>query len=173
MIYYAGIGSRKISVEEELYISDLGKKFSKMGFFLYSGHADGADMAFEKASDPELSVIWLPWKDFNGKINSNTGIVVGDREEAKESLKYHPNPKSLSKGGRALMGRNRFQVLGDPPLYPMVDFIVCCADEFNGKLLGGTSQAIRIANKYNIPYFNIRYLENRSKLDNYISIISL
>ena len=173
MIYYAGIGSRKISVEEELYITDLAKKFSEKGYILYSGHADGADMAFEKGADPDKSVIWLPWKDFNGKLYTDKAFVVGDREEGIESLKYHPNPNRLSRGGKALMTRNHFQVLGDPPVYPMVDFVVCCADEIRGKISGGTAQAIRLAKIYNIPYFNIRYIHNRNNLTDYISIFDL
>lgn len=172
-IYYAGIGSRKISVEEELYITGLAKRFSEQWFILYSGHADGADMAFEKGADPDKSVIWLPWNDFNGKLYSKKAFVVGGRNDRIDTLKYHPNYKSLSRGSKALMIRNSFQVLGDPPVYPMVDFIVCCANEIRGEISGGTAQAIRLAKIYSIPYFNIRYIHNRNKLTEYISILDL
>ena len=175
MIYYAGIGSRRISVEEELYISDLGKKFSDLGFCLYSGHADGADMTFEKASDPELSVIWLPWEGFNGKLYSKNGIVVGDREEGRRTMEaFHPSPTRLGRGGKALISRNHFQIYGDPPLYPMVDFVVCCAD-YDGpyKIRGGTGHAIRLASQLGIGWFNIRDLKERKRLDDYISIINM
>ena len=50
------------------------------------------------------------------------------------------------------MGRNSYQVLGYH-LDSAVDFILCYTK--NGKDVGGTSQAIRIARDYNIPIFNI------------------
>lgn len=177
---YAGIGSRKISVEEEIYITDLAKKFSEKGFILYSGHADGADMAFEKGADPDKSVIWLPWEGFNGKLFTEKAFVVGGRNDRKDTLKYHPNYKSLYRSAKGLMIRNSFQVLGDPPVYPMVDFVVCCSDPLRRSTLGlgdgvqgGTGHAIRIANAYYIPWFNIRVLEERKRLEEFLSVQEL
>lgn len=169
MISYAGIGSRRISEEESNYIRTLSKTFSSYDFTLYSGHAEGADLAFESGSSN--SVIWLPWDGFNGVVDG-ISFIVGERDEGISSIsKYHPNPSSLGRGARLLMSRNHFQIHGDGPLYPMVSFVVCCSDEINGRVVGGTGQAIRIALDLGIPYFNIRNISSRVKLMDYVSLL--
>ena len=49
------------------------------------------------------------------------------------------------------MARNSYQVLGYDLNTPS-SFIVCYTK--NGKLTGGTAQALKIAKDYNIPIFN-------------------
>ncbi len=157
MFAYAGIGSRRITFEEEKAIRRIAKKLSELNFWLYSGRADGADIAFELGADSNKSVIMLPWKDFNGKVFSNKSFVVGDKEEGLSAIDYfHPFPRGLSRGGRALMCRNYYQVHGYDR-YPQVEFVLCCAGvDHNGKVCGGTGHAVRIAIDKGIPYFNIR-----------------
>ncbi len=54
-----------------------------------------------------------------------------------------------------MMARNWHQIVGYDS-YPPVSFVVCCANESNGEVIGGTGQACRIAKDFNIPIFNIR-----------------
>lgn len=47
MICYTGIGSRETPAEILEIFEHLGAWFAKKGYTLRSGHADGADAAFE------------------------------------------------------------------------------------------------------------------------------
>jgi len=66
--------------------------------------------------------------------------------------KYHPNWNRLSIGAQKLMVRNCMQILGFTGDIP-TDFVVCWTKD--GKASGGTGQAIRIADDYQIPVYNI------------------
>ena len=159
MLSYAGIGSRSITPLEQNRISHIATKLSKH-FVLYSGNADGADIAFQKGSQGQC-VLMLPWAGFNKQNYDMThcleSFVVGNTTEALQSVKdFHPNPGPLSRGVRCLMARNYHQVFGVGK-YPKVSFVVCCADEDKkGNVKGGTGQAVRLAISESIPVINIR-----------------
>lgn len=156
---YAGIGSRKISEEQKSIIEKVARTLSQ-DFTLYSGNADGADITFQIGAGKN-SVAWIPWPKFNFN-NYDASLLCGrvfagpTNPGSRESVdKFHPAPHSLSQGARKLMERNYFQVMGDM-LHPQVKFVLCCPVEYyrkNGKLVvsGGTSQAVRIAQHFNIP----------------------
>lgn len=181
MIYYTGIGSRRISNDEDTLLTGLGRMFANNDFVLYSGHADGSDKAFEKgvgmSSNPQNAVMWLPWENFNGELLAGDSFVVGDMEDGRRSMeKFHPNVDRLSKGGKALMSRNHYQIYGMPSLYPMVDFVVCCADtEKNNakKIKGGTGHAIRLASDLGISWFNMRIEGDYDRLMDYVNTLLL
>jgi hypothetical protein len=178
MIAYAGIGSRKITEQEEQLIHKIAGKLSDAGFILYSGNAEGSDIAFQTGSKGKC-VLLLPWKNFNrdkyALDNCIARIDVGKTDEGKASIaKYHPSPKSLTFGGQCMMSRNYHQIMGINEVYsvspnyskdkeiitqsfPPVSFVICCAirDE-NGNIVGGTGQACRIAADIGVPVFNIR-----------------
>lgn len=158
MLAYAGIGSRRITNAEEAIIKKVASKLSNH-FILYSGNADGSDITFQNGSGGNC-VLMLPWYRFNNlsyDLNMcQKALVVGDTEEGLESVvKYHPNASRLSKGGRALMCRNYHQIHGYGS-YPMVRFVVCCADQKGDTVIGGTGQAVRIAQDNDIPVVNLR-----------------
>jgi hypothetical protein len=65
--------------------------------------------------------------------------------------------KRLSNGGKRLMSRNYHQIHGYGE-YPMVSFVVYCADDMgDGRVAGGTGQAVGIAKGLGIPTVNIRW----------------
>ena len=75
------------------------------------------------------------------------------RERSKEiAKKFHPSWNFLSDGGRKLMIRNTFQILGKDLESP-ASFVVCWTP--GGKISGGTGQALRIAKSLSIPIFNL------------------
>jgi hypothetical protein len=174
MISYAGIGSRTITDREKAIIRKVASELSKKDLVLYSGNASGSDINFQIGSNKKC-VVFLPWEGFNTKeydvSNSIKSYVVGHSGLGMQSVKqFHPNPTSLSNGGKALMARNYHQVAGYDT-FPQVSFVICCA---NYKIVdnmmqveGGTGQAVRIANYKNIPVINIRsenWLEQIKKL---------
>jgi predicted Rossmann fold nucleotide-binding protein DprA/Smf involved in DNA uptake len=50
-IFYAGIGARETPDDVLHLMYLLGRKLATDGYVLRSGHADGADLAFEKGCD--------------------------------------------------------------------------------------------------------------------------
>lgn len=150
MKYYAGIGSRETPKEIlDLFIT-LGEGLAKTGYTLRSGHAQGADQAFEKGCDKAggSKEIYLPWRGFE---NSKSELVVSNPKAFAIASTFHPRYPYLSQGAQKLQARNSHQVLGKD-LNEASDFIICWTKD--GKGSGGTGQAIRIANYYKIPVFD-------------------
>lgn len=148
--YYAGIGSRETPIEILKLFTQLGKFLANKNYILRSGHAEGADSAFEHGCDTVngQKEIYLPWNGFEG---SNSQLVVSDKKAFEIAEKFHPYWNNLKQGGQKLQARNSHQVLGNDLNTPS-NFIICWTK--NGKGSGGTGQAIRIAKSYNIPVFD-------------------
>lgn len=171
MIYYAGIGSRKTPEDVCRKMFTAGRTMAKLGFCLRSGGAAGADEAFESgvddwtashSNDPEstalLKEIYLPWKGFRKNLSELYGSCRDARILAKE---YHPNWANVSCAGRDFHARNVYQILGRDLQTPS-SFVLCWTPE--GKISGGTGQALRIAKDRGVPILNFATDE-----DDYIS----
>jgi hypothetical protein len=117
---------------------------------LRSGGAKGADTAFETGCDQAkgLKQIFLPWAGFNNNPSPIFGSTKGAKEIAK---KYHPAWDFLLPVARDFMGRNTYQILGLDLQNPAT--FVCCWTK-NGEIDGGTGQALRVANAYDVPIIN-------------------
>lgn len=157
---YCGIGSRSTppSVLDEM--ATIAKICHHHGYHLNSGGADGADTAFE---DSTLAVdgdcnIFLPWPNFNNHKGERFTRPKPDAYPIAATL--HPAWSFMKPPVKALLARNIHQVLGwslnDP-----VDFVVCyttdgaeSAAQYTIRT-GGTGIAIQLADKLNIPVFNL------------------
>jgi hypothetical protein len=126
----------------------IAEKLSRLNYTLRSGGADGADAAFERGA--ELKEIFIPWNGFNGLRSDGKTIIVPSICE-RYVRDFHPAPDKLSPGAFKLMNRNAYQVLG-PNLDDPVDFVLCWTKD--GKSVGGTRQAIQIAESLDVPVFN-------------------
>lgn len=145
---YAGIGSRETPAEILAIFASLAAWLARRGYTLRSGHADGADSAFESgcASVGGPAEIYLPWRGFNG---SNSELIWNSGDNSLAFARnYHPAFDRLSQGAQKLQARNTYQVLGYNLNSP-ARFIVCWTP--GGTASGGTGQAIRIARDRNIP----------------------
>jgi len=163
MKYYAGIGSRGTPPEILSFMTDIANFLSDTGYILRSGGAPGADTAFEAGvPDPTKKEIYLPWKGFNGNGSHRYRVTDAALKLASE---FHPAWDKLSYGARKLMGRNGYQVLGFDLSTPS-DFLICWTRD--GKLLGGTSQAIKIAWSRDIPVYNLFLDPARNKIKSWI-----
>jgi hypothetical protein len=141
-------------------MTELAKLLSK-SYILRSGHAEGADQAFEAGAD--LAEVWLPWKSFNSHIKNPAHIyrvITSSDKEAYNSLKFHPSGNKLKESICALMARNYRQIIGQD--VPNSEFVICWTSD--GKDSGGTGQAIRIATAHNIPVYNLFYKESYEKI---------
>lgn len=166
---YAGIGSR----ETPEHIRDLMYEFAhtsvKRGHVLRSGHAPGADQAFELGAiewldtyaefepNPARIELYLPWKSFEGGSPYAT-LEQPHANAHKLAARFHPNWQYLKQGARKLHARNCHQIFGADLVTPC-DLVVCWTPDGStdgeGKKCGGTGQALRIAAAYNIPVINL------------------
>src|SRR5882724_10418228 len=112
MKYYAGIGSRETPLAICQAMTMIAMEHSGAGYTLRSGHADGADMAFEAGAS--LKEIWLPWLGFNGSDSK----LLPSPEAFVMAEKYHPAWQKCSHAARKLHARNCHQVLGKISRHP-------------------------------------------------------
>lgn len=145
---YAGIGARATppDVLEEM------KKIAlhlQPTYTLRSGGAKGADSAFESGAGYNKE-IFIPWSGFNG---SDAPFVKPSGKVTAVARKHHPYWEKLSYSTRRLMERNVMIILGED-LKTRVDFVVCWTPD--GMDSGGTGHAIRVAEAYRIPVYNLR-----------------
>lgn len=120
-----------------------------------SGHADGADWAFEKGAQSRC-IAYLPSSSFNAHLISEAKKVVIPSNAMYDRITdaFHPNPTALKPFARLLMNRNACQVMG-LNLDKFTNYIVCWTKD--GQASGGTGQALRIAKHYKIPVLNMFY----------------
>ena len=161
--FYAGVGSRDTPKPVLDLMKEIAIELAEHGYILRSGHSDGADLAFERGSNGK-NQIWLPWKDFNYESPQaqglkHTGHFVYQYNWMADSIAkaLHPGWNNCSDGAKKLHTRNIYQVLG-PGLGVVQQetvsrFVVCWTAD--GKASGGTGQAIRCAEAYKIPIFNL------------------
>lgn len=152
MKLYAGIGSRETPEAICSVMSVMAGTLGRLGWVLRSGHAPGADIAFERGA--RFKQIILPWEGFNGASRGQFGHQVVPMDPAIElaARLHHPNWAACSSAARLLHMRNVCQILG-MDMHTPVQMVVCWTK--NGKTVGGTGQALRIAQSHGIPIFNL------------------
>lgn len=164
MNHYTGIGSRSTPVVILNLMAQLGRMLSKQNYILRSGHADGADQAFERGVDFDKMQIFLPWPTFNNPPRYSALVdeeprgfidtqgMHCEKEAAEIAEKFHPNWGACSRGARSLHTRNVYQVLGHDLKTPS-KFVICWTP--GASRGGGTGQALRIAEDRKIPIFDL------------------
>jgi hypothetical protein len=148
---YTGIGARKVPDKLKTQINYIGWFLAEQKYTLRSGAANGCDKAFEEGCDKfgGKKEIYLPWFKFN---DSESNLYNISEEAYEVAAHYHPNWNACTNASKKFLGRDVYQVLG-LDLKTETNFIVCYTPD--GKLVGGTSQALRIANDKGIKIFNI------------------
>jgi len=156
---YTGIGSRETPSDIQRKLTDTAKKLNSVGFTLRSGHADGADKAFEKGSNRKE--VYVPWSTFNG-FSGDFVDFDNDLKKftAKEFDKYRKGEAEwtrIKEPVQKIMMRNVKQIIGEDINNPIPsDFVVCWAEtDEEGNPVGGTGFAVHIAKKFDIPILNI------------------
>lgn len=141
-----------------------------------SGGADGCDLAFEVGCDSvngakeiylaqeqrEMSP-WAQERKIAPRRDGRTTKILGEAFTIMRH--YHPMPEMLGWYSERLMARNSHQVLGHDLMSP-VDFVVCYT--VDGKMAGGTSQALRIAIDRRIEIFNIAIPGDIDRLNTWV-----
>lgn len=160
---YTGVGSRKTPGEVLAYFVKVSAFLAEKGFTLRSGHAEGADLAFETGCDSVRGSkeIYVPWKRFNGSDSDLTPTQVA----FTKAKALHPAWEKLARGGRALHARNCHQVLG-VSLLAKSDFLICWT--LGGAATGGTRTAIVLAEENGVPIYNLGSKNGAAALDAFL-----
>ena len=166
---YTGIGSRETPAPVLENIIKIAGNLAKQGWILRSGHAEGADKAFEYGCNLASGEkqIYLPWKGFN---DSDSNLYLNFKEDRSGIQKLAMEIASsvipwwgkLRFGVKLLHTRNVFQVLGWDLKSPTN--LVVAWTPF-GKEVGGTRTALILAKDYNIPIINLA-IDNFDKVFN-------
>lgn len=171
MTAYAGIGSRKTPLGIQELMEYAADALRGRGYTLRSGHAPGADQAFEGGAYSDAEV-YLPWPNFEPDVPIDAGFILDRPADAAYRLaaQFHPAWGRLSNGARALHARNCHQVLG----YGLKDpakFVICWTPggtiDGTGQGEGGTAQALRIAHAHGIPVFNLARPEHLERVEDF------
>jgi hypothetical protein len=165
---YAGIGSRSTPSSTLSLIQRLGELFAKRGWVVRTGGAPGADRAFidgAQAGGGEVE-LYLPWRGFQGLRDATLDSPSVEATALAE--RFHPAWNRCGKGARLLHGRNSHQVLGvglDSP----VAFLACWTPDGSldgqGRRVGGTGQALRIASSLDVPIVNLARDQHREQVE--------
>lgn len=154
--YYTGIGSRETPPFIILLMRRIAEYQHTHGFTLRSGHAKGADQAFEWGANGRAE-IYLPWPTFEIEVELNgTAYDEPTPQAMKMAERFHPAWDRLNQGGQKLHARNCHQVLGYDLQTPS-KYVICWTRD--GLTIGGTATAIKIADKYCIPVLNLGKME--------------
>ncbi len=173
MSAYAGIGSRQTPPQILDLMTALARKLAQTGYTLRSGHAPGADQAFERGAGQDAE-IYLPWASFERAVCCSAGYTqpAPSPEALQLAGQHHPAWDRLKPAVRSLHARNCHQILGRDLSDP-VAFVVCWtpdgATTSPGPSTGGTGQALRLANANSIPVFNLARLEHLTRVESFIS----
>lgn len=157
-MFYAGIGARNTPPQILNMMTHLASKLEGLGYVLRSGGARGADTAFELGvSNPASKQIYLPSQTFNSKVAGQGSYINASQlphwQQAIATVnQFHPAPGKLSEFARSLMARNAMQVLGKTMSEP-AKMVVAWTP--GGQVVGGTGQALRMAQSYGIPIRNL------------------
>ena len=170
---YAGIGSRRTPEPVLQLLTALASQLARRGHVLRSGHAPGADQAFEHGAGARAEV-YLPWPSFESSVRCAAGYVQPEpsSEAVQMAAAHHPAWERLGRGARSLHARNCHQILGRD-LQDPVSFVVCWtpdgATTHPGPSTGGTGQALRLAAAHTIPVFNLARPEHLERVRAYIA----
>lgn len=165
---YTGVGSRSTPQAVLDEMCKIGRMFAAAGWTLRSGHADGADMAFERGCDSRYGdkEVYLPWFRFNGSNSRLHHIPEWAFQEAND---LHPKFQYLKLPLKKLHARNVLQVMGLEAGEPgQVSRVVVCWTP-NGDDVGGTATAIRLARYLEVPIINMALDGWQGEIRKYLS----
>lgn len=148
---------------------------AQRGWILRSGHAPGADQAFEAGAGSQAEV-YLPWPGFERSVPLVAQTVVERPHPAAFELatEHHPGWEYLPRGARALHARNAHQVLGADLRTP-VSFVLCWTSDGSldgrGADTGGTGQALRMAAARGVTVYNLCRADHAQRVTQGLSLV--
>lgn len=162
MTIITAVGSRKIPSGALQQFQQL-LRLCPLDWVAYTGEAEGCD---ETVFTTMNSVVFCTSEQAVERVSNSPFVQqsihcpsLDNWDQAMEiGEQFHPAWHRLNPGARRKIARNSYQVLGHDLNSP-TEMILCWTPD--GALTkttaetGGTGQAIRIANAYNIPVYNL------------------
>lgn len=157
----AGIGSRQTPKEVLEAFEQFARRasYGPYGAWFRSGHADGADYAFEKGARTKC-IVYLPWDGFNHDLpilGKAQALNFVDEDALRLVMDHEPYAGNCSNGVKLLKCRNVFQILGRE-MCRKSDLVVCWTP--GGNASGGTGLAIKLARRNDIPVIDVGSYKN-------------
>ncbi len=177
-VFYTGVGSRETPVDVLSLMTVVARRLSELNVILRSGGAPGADQAFQLGCNGKAE-IFLPWFSFESNFQKAWPVsykLNGPTMEAKILAQHsllHPNWYRLSQASQKLHARNCHQVLGLDLKTPSL-FVLCYTQDGAEKEsectreTGGTSTAIRLADRRGISCYNMRRPDALGRLKTFL-----
>lgn len=173
-IVYTGIGAREAPAAIIAIVEKIGAFMATKGYVLRSGGAEGCSVAFERGCDSAAGKkeIYLPWRGFNG--NNSPLYAVSERALSIASA-FNPAWVTLGDSAKKCAARYAHVIMGQDLKKPSA-FVICYTG--GGKQKGGTGQALKIAQKYKVPVFDIGAFEEtpeaiKEKLHEFLESLSI
>ena len=175
MFRVALIGSRELEknpkYKEDIKLChNICLALAHQGYTFTSGLCElGMDGIAQKAYSKALENGWVTEKNFEVYVatqeniqrsnlpNKHLAIVrnpdlIKESEDIAKSVMDEYHWIRCNEWSRGMHSRNCHQILGYDLKSP-VDCVICWTP--NGRIQGGTATAIKVANKYNVPVFNL------------------
>ena len=143
---FAGIGSQETPPDILELMKKISAQMYQKGHILRSGHAEGADLAFESQYPDNKEI-------FVARDATAEGIELASQ--------FHPAWNRCNEYARKLHGRNSMIILGKNLDTP-VDFVVAWTKK--GQFVGGTGLGLRMAYKREIPIYNLFFENDYTRL---------
>lgn len=165
--FYIGIGACATPPEVLALMTRAAFALLKRGYVLRSGHAIGADSAFERGAG-SAAQIFLPVPGWRGSVSTfhvgTFGAELWGR--AREiAAAHHPAFAGFSRLVQDLHTLGVFQVLG-PTLDSPSQFVLCWTAD--GEASGSTGQALRIAAAHGVSVYNLQRTRERAHVERHL-----
>lgn len=167
--HYTGIGARRTPSDMLALMTRAAFALLKRDYVLRSGHAAGADSAFERGAGA-VAQIFLPAPGWRGSASPFHPEAMEPALWARArtiAAAHHPAFASLERFVQDLHTRNVFQLLG-PGLDAPSDFVLCWT--LDGEASGGTGQTTRIAKAHGVPVYNLQRVRERRHVETHLSL---
>lgn len=165
MKYYAGIGPRKTPADVQNVMTDIARQLVPTGWCLRSGHANGADRAFERGAVNKQ--IFLPWEGFNGGYSNRINVAYREicDQQFDIAKKHHPAWNRCSPAAQRLLCRNVPIILGETLDDPVTCVITWLPEP---TYQGGTRHALNIAETYGVRVFDLNQRQDQIDMCKFI-----
>lgn len=176
---FTGVGSRRLDAYGEVLCRSVAAVIKDLGYILSTGDAtEGCDAVFWTCFPRKQRFRFGP---YNPEKKPKYGtIVIRDGTESYKRAHYfagflHPAYRFLPQWMKELHLRNVFQVLGSNLDHP-TEFLLCWTPDgaenakATSKKTGGTGTAIRCADKFGVPVFNLQRPDAIPRLEQYLGV---
>jgi len=162
MDFVACIGSRKLNSEERNLCYRIGQ-FLAQGYNIKSGNAIGADQSYARGVNfinSKQLYLYLPNEKYNNYaiIDGNNVCCKPKKEWFSIAKELHFYWDTMSYTAKSLHARN----VG---IIEKCKFVIAFPNEDWG---GGTLMGMKVAEKYNIPLYNLRIEKTRKEWENLV-----